>query len=110
MIVALSKIQMPFSCPGLTPTVSHLLCPQRSDYVAHVHAHARAVYYVKDKNLGPKVKILGGTPVPYAPDLGSQHALLNVLAVGNCVSRSVTGVYIYIYVLNSHNTTYSHID
>ena len=25
---------------------------QRSDYVAHVHAHARAVYYVKDKNLG----------------------------------------------------------
>ena len=30
---------------------------QRSDYVAHVHAHA--VYYLKDKNLGPKVKILG---------------------------------------------------
>ena len=37
---------------------------QRSDYVAHVHAHARAVYYVKDKNLGPKVKILGGARAP----------------------------------------------
>ena len=41
--------------------------------------------------------------------LGSQHALLNVLAVGNCMSRSVTGVYMYIYVLNFYNTT-SQID
>ena len=55
---------------------------QRSDYVAHVHAHARAVYYVKDKNLGLKVKIFGVNvpPVPYA---GYAPATLRYRALSN---------------------------